>query len=465
MAVNEATLSALGTLERLVEGATARREAAKDRAMRIMAMKVSSDERELDRLSNLRNRTLDHLNELTERAAQLFNVRDALNRLEEKSGVKGSDAKSIVGQDLSKLASDRGSIVKNINEMDARIKLLQQGISEYGAAIGEAPEVYRKYAGLDDESIYEKSIVDPEEWQQMITDLEKGGRVLSEPERAAYRKVFEAMSTGEFRKLYDTERLKQYGRQLDIMAQRARATEGPEPIDRNRMYVSNLKQQRERIIGRGRALGLDPERLATVPDVLTDPQDVSTIATSYADEISRLASKHRDWWRTGIKHRELAKLLDQYKEAAHDPDQRENVALEIARYFQTDRKRFREALDTQKFIGKEDEDRIAYLSELLRGFNIAESFQTYLMTGEALDFRQSVPEELKEEDGFSLFWGPLGAPNLFEAVQRAPGATKSVLGTISEWEKKSQAGKEVLDDILDFLNRNVKPAIIRPKGE
>jgi hypothetical protein len=407
-AVDRGTIHALDTLNQILGRGWQSREASKDRGLKIASMKIASDERELDRLNQYAITLEAEQAENEKEFQRLSKLQRNLTKLEEESNVGNTDAKGIVEQTRSNIATSSKGIDDRLSSVQARREKLASDRKVWADTLYKvAPEAYEKYRGKD----YK---VDASEWEQMTTDLGIKGTDTraSQVMTAALRQSMAALEAGQYAREEDARKadleeraadldyakyksLDDYRKGLLSLQERefgfkVAGEEGPKAPD-IKSDINAYKQWRDATIGYGKTRERDIKDIATMPDVLTSATQVNQARDAIATEVGKVYVEGSDWdWNVPD---ELQGYEDEYKDA-NTLEDKAAAGAKIARFL-------RDYGDTKDVM---DDDDAEYLDMVLRGYDILNRTQS------KLDLSAYDPRESRRSiDELAGVGGPSGA--------------------------------------------------------
>jgi hypothetical protein len=329
MAVNEGTIYALDQLNTILGRQWQSREADKDRGMKIAAMKVASDERELDRLNQLVISKEKQVSELETQFEATAGVQRSLDKLEDDTGIVGSDAKGLLEQNKKTLAMDRNGLMSRLNDLNARREKVSSDIASYTSVATElAPELFSKFKGdVKKQGIREGTQIDAEEWKQVqkYMGFDPDSPRTNAIAKSALQASFQKLSKEEFDKAYKERLLDLRGAAIS-----AAANKGTSKDINLKGFIDRYRQRKSSVIGQSKALDLDPDEAIFLPEVDAATTDVVGALESSAHSLANFMGDKIDWSKTSGY---IKDLYDDYKSKSEDGKRNEatQVALEMVR--------------------------------------------------------------------------------------------------------------------------------------
>jgi len=395
-AVDERTVHALNVLNQMLGREWQSREADKDRGLKIAAMKIESDERELTRLNQYVVGLEKQQEEMEKEWRNLTGLEARLAKNEEDTGVVGTDAQGIVGRKKTNLAVSREGVDKRIADVNSRREQLAVDRSTWAKTIYDiAPEAYDKYRGKD----YK---IDAAEWDQMTKDYGLAGvdTRTGDVMTAGLRRAFEAMEAEQYAKDQAAQKMRleerkvvtdefeaqtdyQYKMGLLGLRQQEMAIDFATKAGKtkpDKVAIDQYKQWRDAVIGYGKTREMDIDKIATMPDVLSSAQDFGKARQAVAMEVGERVADDIDFF---FVPDELEGFVDEYKDASTIKAKAE-AGAKIARFL-------RNYGDTKDIMSDSEAE---YVDMVLEGYDILNRAQSKIeqKLTDPKEFQKSVDE-------------------------------------------------------------------------
>jgi len=469
MAVNEQTISALDTLNQILGREWQGREADKDRGLKIAGMKIASDERELDRLNIYVSGLEKKQDEMDKEWRDLTGIQNSLNKLQEDSGIKNTDAQGLLELNKKNIAVDRGGLDERLSSVNAkRASLIDDRRIWAKTKYDIAPEAYESYRGKD----YK---VDAAEWDQMAKDLGFANvdTRASQVMEAGLRKSFETLEAQQYgieqveaksalenRKVVADELRARTDRDykmglLGLQQYKASlSVGGSDGVDAPdiKQDINDYKQWRDATMGYGKTREMDVSEIAGMPDVLTSATQVSQARDAISVEVGRLFSAASDWdWQVPD---EVQGYEDEFKDA-DTIEQQVAAGAKIARFL-------KEYGDTKDIMSDKE---AKYLDVVLRGYDILNRAQSKLelQGADPKEFAVGV-DELTGIEGGEIAPETTTLSDLAGLMDQSPEDIKYNLDQLNTRAERDSARTNMIPDALNALINLAREQAKKPAG-
>lgn len=454
---SQSTLQALDFLDRALNRNFQESEAQKDRASRLMAMKVQSDENELNRLNNLVQMKSNQLADINQKFASTIGTVEKISDEQKANGIK-TDAVKLLQRKASGYADERAYQLEQLNRLDNEIQSRVNDIglwSEAGMRI--APEMFQKYKKADKrKGINEESILSPEEMQMAFKDVFSSDKYSGLDVRqqdivkGAMLSASQGLGQDEFKRRYDEAMLSL--NQFEAATARMRLTGEISSANLQasvQPLIDEYKQKQPGVTAALKLAGYEDDSFLYNPDILT--KSTSTIgamdilSTNIGDVAKELADEYAGMLPFGgDASDDLRKYLDAYTTAKSNNDYaaQKKAGYAIANYIADEG-------SPAEFEG--NSKKIGALYRMVDGFSILKRIQT------KLDGLEYDPNQM-----------PSGGtnPNTQQTGQPTRGASGSwePQGVMTTWWDAMGSGRA--PGLIDIATGNKPPeSRIGPNGQ
>jgi len=325
----EGVADALGTLNQILGREWQDRQADKERGLKLTAMKIQSDERELDRLNEYVMTLEKDARDMETEFAKLTNIQTSLGKLEAESGGVRTDAQGLIEQNRTVLAADRKSLDERMIDAKSRREQVLSDLGQWSqVARSVAPEAYEEYRAADKEKgLVAEAIISPEEWSSLLKDRgidpeTREGKIAT----SALRSAFTALEAGRFGQLLeeDKQRLAWYkARTLDDYYKAQGAGAG---LD-FKQFTDRYRQYKSASEGLTTRLELDPDEGIFLPSVDRASSDIYGAMDASAHSIAKFMGDKLDWSKTSGY---IKDMWSEYKDLMEEGKRQEATGAALA---------------------------------------------------------------------------------------------------------------------------------------
>jgi len=291
MGFDQGTIQALGVLDNILGRQAANTQRDKDRAGRLLELKIRSDEREIDRLTarltNLQNQNSNLAQEFT----KLTGVSAKMDKIQNDPNYAGSGrGKAAVEKQRSVIAMDRQGIQSQITAaLDERETLMGRVGAFYNAYGTIAPKAFEKYVQTGaDQTLTGISTIGPDELDAIKEDLATQGIAMTPEVEAGMLKAFKDLGDNRFNQEFKEAQLNM---QQALMRMRlsAKKKSGKDEVPGLKDGLTELRQKIIR--ANEQAKGSEIEDMVGIALPLTADTTVGQIAVSAAVEGAEMLLK------------------------------------------------------------------------------------------------------------------------------------------------------------------------------
>jgi len=336
MAVSQNSIQALEVLNQLLARAQSGREADKDRAMRIMSLKIASDEAEANRLTNYLGSLMAQNAALEQEYVKSTGIQKKMDNMIVESDYAGTGAGSaIVGQKRSTIAMDRAGLKQQISEAETERRDIMGRLGMYyDAANRLAPELFEKYVGVgEDKTLSGISTIGDDEWAMIKENLKEGGVELTQEREAGLKKALNALGAQRFDMEQREEylRLMRQGQQLDAVGRAsAAARTGADSASKDFMASFREKINRTNVTAKSFGLKYNIDLQIPLSAQTTTLETAISAGRSALDYLDRSGAIDRSGPAFGLfkdTPDDIIDLVDDYKKATGEA--RNRIALQF----------------------------------------------------------------------------------------------------------------------------------------
>ena len=369
---NEEINTALEVLNQMFGREWQSREADKERAHKLMSMRVQSDENELEALNRRIERESQEVRQLETEHAKLTGF------LKERNLT--SDAQKIAGNKLGFYETKRNDKNNQLAELNKRAQELNTSMAGFiNMRDSIASGLYEKFVGADkDKSLIGLSHMSPEERKAAIdhqssldqsVDVKLLDAALSQYASGTSKERFDML----YRQgMYNLAVKENERNSLNQAAEEAQATSEQSASQ----FKAEWSQFSSRLKNNKWAIGDEMSGKMSIPDVNATAKSVVGALDSMAHNVAELVSDYADentaipvGWFDDVTP-EVKSALDRYREAI-DPEERTLASYQILR-------EVRKLPDLSQFEDQANKEKINYLSDMLSGVNMLMNAQRYL---------------------------------------------------------------------------------------
>lgn len=463
LAITQSSIQALDFLDRALNRNFQESEADKDRASRFVALKIQSDENELNRLNSLVQMKSNQLITLNKDFAATIGTLDKISSEQNATGIK-TDAAKLLQRKASSYADERAYQIDQLNQLDSEI---QSRISDIGlwseAGMGIAPEVFQKYKKADKRrGINEESILSPEEMQMAFKDVFSSDKYnkLDERQQGIVKSAISSASQGlgqdEFKRRYDeaTLALNQFEAQSSRMkiiasTNAANLEASVQPL------IDEYKQKQPAVSSALKLAGYEDDSFLYNPDILKNSTSTIGAMDILAVNIGKVAKELSDenpaaFGLFSDASDRLKGLLKNYVSADESNDYAavKKAGYAIANYMATE-------ADPSEFEGSGKNIRALYM--MTDGFNVLRKIQAKL---DGLEYdpnempsgvsTQSPPQSSAPDTPgvISTWWDAVQTGKIPGVFESAVGNKESEIGIGPNGQKIINFGKNIIADQL-----------------
>lgn len=454
---SQSTLQALDFLDRALNRNFQESEAQKDRASRLMAMKVQSDENELNRLNNLVQMKSNQLADINQKFAATIGIVGKISDEQKANGIK-TDAVKLLQRKASGYADERAYQLEQLNRLDNEIQSRVNDIglwSEAGQRI--APEMFQKYKKADKRrGINEESILSTEEMQMAFKDVFSSDKYSGLDTRqqdivkGAMLSASQGLGQDEFKRRYDEAILSL--NQFEAATARMRLTGEISSANLQasvQPLIDEYKQKQPAVSAALKLAGYEDDSFLYNPDILT--KSTSTIgamdilATNIGDVADELSDENP--WMFGLfadTSNKLSGYLKQYNAAkdANDYAAQKKAGYAIANYMATE-------ADPSEFEGNGKKIRSLFM--MTDGFNILRRIQTKL---DGLEYDPNQMPSGGTNPATPQTGQPTNQPSTGSSFWEAFDKSASSIGSIMMNKSATNIGAGLQNEMNYMANRN-----------
>jgi hypothetical protein len=333
MAFSEGSAQALTVLNQILGRAEVGRQADKDRALKIVQMKIATDEAEANRLNTYLNSLSAQNLVLEQEYVKATGLQSKMDSLGQEDGYAGDGSGSaIAAKKTGVLAMDRAGLKERITEAEAERQDILNRMSSYFEAYNRlAPEQFERYvqAGAD-KTLSGMSTIGDDEFGMITEDLKAQGIDLTPEREAGLRKALNALGEQRFDQEYKERLLNLRSAELRASLKAGKAGTGA------RDFMAQMREKIHRTNTTAKAMGLKDNIDLQIP--LTSQSTAGEMGVSAARSLANYLITGGRIDRSGplfglFKDTPdyMIDLLDDYKKASGE--QRNRIAMQVAEEF------------------------------------------------------------------------------------------------------------------------------------
>jgi len=375
MAVDRGTLQTIGLLNNIIDKQASKAQRDENRAMQLLNLRVQSDERELDRVNRRLGAMQDEVFRMERDFAKLSGIQKKVDKISASTG-EVTDAGSIVDAERTRMASDRESMLGEINSLAERRQALLGRAQEYFTGYNQALDKYETARQLDpSKTLRDQAAVSESEMAQLINQMAKErGAPVSQDEIAGIKAKFQELMGGTFDQL-DKERNFQLRRRN---ANKVKAGSGPNLDVLRKDVISRYRQLKSKLEDSNREFEITDGGLM-MPDVDSGATNLSEGMNALAGNLVEMATKYND---SAIPEK-YQSLMSEYKKLRNQGDTEGalSVANDLMRAVSKDVPSLVGNMDYSNWpwpFNGENREHKEYAGDLIRGYRTLQEYQDEL---------------------------------------------------------------------------------------
>jgi len=395
MAVDRGTLQTIGLLNSIIDKQANKAQRDEGRAMQLLSLRVQSDERELDRVNRRLGAMQDEVFRMERDFAKLSGVQKRVDNISASTG-EVTDAGSIVDAERTRMASDRDSMLSEINSLAERRQALLGRAQEYYTGYNQALDKYETARQLDpSKTLRDQAVVSESEMAQLINQMAKDrGAPVSQDEIAGIKAKFQELMSGTFDQL-DKERNFQLRRKM--ANQKKTSGSGPNLDVLRKDVISRYRQLKSKLEDTNREFEITDGGFM-MPDVDSGATNLSEGMNALAGNLVEMATKYND---SAIPEK-YQSLMSEYKKLRNQGDTEGalSVANDLMRAVSKDVPSLVGNMDYSSWpwpFNGENREHKEYAGDLIRGYQTLQEYQDELDAVRAINDPQAMQRLIKRQ--------------------------------------------------------------------